>query len=417
MAIDKSIFADLVNTNDRLSSFSDADIKGDVYDWVPTLIPQVDSTMLGGFPLSGRVTEIFGKSSVGKSTLTEEAIKVALSMGVFVVLFDVEGTTSEDRLESVGIDPSQVIVYSPDRKKDGTVEPITVEDVMQELIELPAKLHAKDPNKKIMFVWDTLAMTMPKTIADKGVGEQSVGQQARALSEGFRKATPNLIANGSGLIILNQARDDIGGNPFLSTVKTVGGKAVEHTDSMRLYMSRVKKITPNATDKTDIGHYAQFKFVKSKLGDNGGKFSVAAIMHDDSRGLVGLDFEYNVYLEAQEAGLLPKGTWKSWTIQAGEHKGEEVKHQNKDWVTYLKSDEGQEVLKELWQALIKKEFPKCYPPLFNVNAPLTEDDYPFVKGMQDYYIKIQEGLNMQSQHPNYKFWKARHKDTGKKKVK
>lgn len=85
---------------------------------------------------------------------------------------------------------------------------------MNQLIELPAKLHAKDPNKRILFIWDTLAMTQPALTATKDIGDQQVGQQARALSEGFRKVVPNLVANGAGLVILNQARDDIGGNPF-----------------------------------------------------------------------------------------------------------------------------------------------------------------------------------------------------------
>lgn len=407
LAIDKELFADLVNTNDQLSSFTDADIKGDIYDWVPTMIPSVDATMLGGFPLSGRITEIFGAASSGKSTTTEEAMKIALKMGVFVVLFDVENTTSQERLKGVGVNPDDVILFSPHRAKNGTIDdPITVEDVMNQLIELPAKLHAKDPTKRILFIWDTLAMTQPALTASKDIGDQQVGQQARALSEGFRKVVPNLVANGAGLVILNQARDDIGGNPFLNTVKTVGGKAVEHVDSMRLYMSHIKKITKSASDKVPIGEWSQFKFVKSKIGDNGGKLTPIAVMHDDENQLVGLDFEYNVFQEAVINKILPKGGWKSYTLQEGPNKGKEVKFQSDSgWIDYLKSEEGQEVLKELWQALIKKEFPKCYPALFNTNVPLTEKDFPIIEGLKDYYIKIQESLPVTAQHPNYHFWK------------
>ena len=119
-----------------------------------------------------------------------------------------------------------------------------------------------------------------------------------------------------------------------------------------------------------------------------------------------MDFEYNVFQEAVINKILPKGGWKSYTLQEGPNKGKEVKFQSdRGWIDYLKSEEGQEVLKELWQALIKKEFPKCYPALFNTNVPLTEKDFPIIEGLKDYYIKIQESLPVTAQHPNYHFWK------------
>lgn len=407
MNFNKDLFASLVKDDDRLVAFSDTSA-GEVTDWLPTLLPQVDATMMGGFPLSGRVTEVYGQPSVGKSTLTDAAMSVAQKIGVLVILFDVEGTTSRERLKAVGVDPQYIISYRPVRKKDGTIDPITIEDVFSTIINLSAEVHSKDPHQPMLFVWDTVAMTQPRMVADMSIGQQAVGQQARALSEGIRKVNVNLMGNNASLIALNQARADIGGNAFINEMKTVGGNAWQHEMSLRLAMKRSKKITVSSTDKEEVGHWATLKFAKSKIGDNAGKFALTALLHQ-----TGLDMYYNVFEEAVMNGLVTGTQWKSYQMQEGDNKGQEVKKRNKEWVDFLKSDEGKDVFGDMWRSLVKIEFPKCYPPLFNLNVPLDKNNFPFIGDLQQYYIDIQEKLEPEQQHTNYVVWKKNQKKAKK----
>ncbi|MBT9670521.1 hypothetical protein GPK34_00520 [Secundilactobacillus kimchicus] len=409
MAINTELFASLASNTDQAIVFSDSD-ESAVRDWLPTLIPGLDSVMLGGIPLSGRVTEIYGDPSIGKSTFVGQVMATAQHLGVIPVMFDVEGTTDNNRLKQLGVDPDFVIKIEPKRLKNDTIEPITIEDVFQTIIDMSSENHSRDENQQLLFVWDSVAITQPRMVANQNVGEQSVGQQARALSEGIRKVNANLIGNNASLIALNQSRDDIGGNPFLKQTVTVGGKAWQHEASLRLYMSRGKKIEDS--DKEEIGHNTYLKFVKSKIGDNGGHKAEGALLQKG-----GYDLDYNVYIEALDADLIKGTQWKSYTTTDGV----EVKKRGKDWLPFLKKrrfanvfQEGKEkdeavlaaqVFQELWQGLIKQNFPECYPPLFNLSVPLTEEAYPFIVGMKDYYIHIQESLQPMDQNTNYQLWK------------
>jgi len=217
------LIASLVKEDSRFETFADTDV-AETKDWLPTLVPAIDNVMLGGIPLTGRITEVFGEPSVGKSTMVGNLIGVAQHMGIIPIYFDSEGPTSRTRLEDLGVDTSHILTLKPEKKRDGTITPVTIEDVFKYMISTLAKIHKSRPNQIVLFIWDTVAMTMSNFVANQDVGDQSVGNQARALTEGVRKLNANLIANNGCVIALNQMRADIGGNPMYAKAKTVGGK-------------------------------------------------------------------------------------------------------------------------------------------------------------------------------------------------
>lgn len=408
--LNDGLFASLVDNDKNAVAFSDTD-EALVKDWLPTLIPQVDSVMLGGFPMSGRVTEIFGEPSVGKSTLTHSALAIAQRTGnVVPVIYDIEGTINRERLVELGVDPSRVMTLVPERKRDGTVNQITVEQVIAHMIKTLADVHnsveaeikakKRNPEDKVLvlFIWDTVAMTQANMQASAEVGAQTVGQQSRALSEGIRKLNPNLLANNGALIALNQARADIGGNnPFIKETKTVGGNAWQHEMSLRLLMRAGSKEKASGSDKDNvIGKTVRLSFKKSKVGSNDGAVAEGILLKD-----TGFDLEYNVLQEAKDKKLVTSGAWVKYV----DDNGEIFNKRNADWIGFLKSPEGRPVFTELWQKLIKIDFPECYPPLFNTTLVLSEDKFPFVAGLREYYINIQEQLPIENQNTNYRVWK------------
>ena len=97
----------------RITNYSDTD-QGRVKDYIPTLIPSLDKNLVSGIPASGRVTEVFGLPSSGKSTLMGLVMKNALKMNVIPIYFDVEETMDSERLEGLGVDPSKVITVTPE---------------------------------------------------------------------------------------------------------------------------------------------------------------------------------------------------------------------------------------------------------------------------------------------------------------
>ncbi|QHJ76121.1 MAG: hypothetical protein [Bacteriophage sp.] len=395
------LIASLIKDDDQMVTFNNTDI-ADIEDWLPTLIPGIDAGLTGGVPLSGRATEIFGDPSVGKSTLVMNLIHIAQLFNITVIYFDVENTTSNDRLEELGIDPRTVITRKPKRLKDGTYEPLSIEEIMQTMINYAAKINQAYPNAMTMFVWDTIADTGSIDDLKKTLSETNkVGAQAKALTDGLRRLTVNLAENNACLIAINQVRDDIGSmRPAMYKSKgTAGGNAWQHGMSLRLQMKRGVKIVNNKSDNIEIGHEVLIKFLKSKIASNAAQMAKGYFLQD-----TGFDLEYNVFEEARELGWVKTGRSSRYFDEDG---NEVLAKQTKDFVPYLKSDEGQSLFLDMWERLIKYYFPYCYPPLFNLRAKMTDDMFPRISKLRDYYIKIQEGLPELSRHPLYRKYKKK----------
>lgn len=384
-----------LNGSDNLVTYGSTSM-GEINDWLPTLMPRFDYNLVGGFPASGRVSEVAGKSSAGKSSLMGLMIKNLQKMGGITIYYDVEGTQDASRLEELGADPNQVLTMKPKRLKDGTMEELSVESIGRSIVDTLAKIHEADPNRVVLFVWDTVAMTNSSMQAEGELGQQLVGQQARALAVVGRKIQVNLIANNGMLIALNQARDDFNApNPRYAQLKTVGGKGWEHLLSTRITLQKSSTLKAKTTDTKPIGQITRVKVVKSKVGENWGSDFQSGII-----GKWGYDLELNLVLEGQDAGIISTGRSVKYTNEDGEVL---IGGRNTmDLVEKLKEPENQAIRDQLWQQLIKDFFPQCYPPLFNTTLIMYEEQFPMIKGMREYYIHQQQKLEPKYQEYNYR---------------
>ena len=386
-----------LNKDPKLTTFNQTD-SGEIMDWYPTLIPVFDYNMIGGVPASGRVSQAFGKPSSGKSTFSGNVMKNAIKMGAIVVYFDLEGTQNNSRLEALGVDTSKVLTYTTTRKKDGTMQELSIEEIGKTIIDTLAKVYEADPNQQVLFIWDSVAISDSEMQTNTELGNQVVGQQAKALATVGRKLQVNLIHNNGTLLAINQARDDFNAmNPRYASVKTVGGKGWEHLLSTNISLAQSGKLKAKSTDTEPIGTTTRVKVVKSKVGDNWGSDFTMCII-----GESGYDFEYNLVNSAQENGLISTGRSPKYVND----NGDEIKGSNVyNLVLKLKKPENQAIRDEIWQRLLLMYFPKCYPPLFNTSLFMHEQDFPMIKGLRAYYVQQQEQLPEEQQHYNYKHFK------------
>lgn len=154
----------------------------------------------GGLP-EGRIIEIFGPPSIGKSHIAAQIAKSTQAMGGIVVYIDTENATSVDNLRALGLDISKRFIY---------VDCHCTEQVLQiaESTILKAKAMSKDV--PVTIIWDSVAASSPKAELEGDYEQNSIGLQARAISKGMRKITGVIADQNVLLVCLNQTRVKIG---------------------------------------------------------------------------------------------------------------------------------------------------------------------------------------------------------------
>ena len=181
----------------------------------------------GGYP-EGRIIEISGAPSIGKSHLAYHASAVAQQMGGLVVYVDTENATSPQKLASMGIDVRKRFVYCDSHCTE------EVFSIIESTI-LKAK-QVIDKNVPILVIWDSVAATSPKAELDGEYEDNTIGLQARVISKGMRKITGVIGQNNVTLLCLNQLRSAIGvlhGDPDV----TPGGKSIPYHASVRIKLT------------------------------------------------------------------------------------------------------------------------------------------------------------------------------------
>ncbi|WPF70124.1 UvsX-like recombinase [Bacillus phage BC-VP] len=329
-----------------------------VFDRLPLFLPKIDKILGGGLPF-GRMIEVAGVPSGGKSTFTHHVMRVATALGCICVLIDVEGTSDNERLSSLGIDTSRVLVKQPDPDK-GTA--LTVEEVGQTVEETLQLFSEKFPNVPVVYVWDSVGSTPSMVELEKDFGEQNVGARAKAITQFVTKVTPMVSQSKSLFIGINQVRDDIGGNPMFKTYKVPGGKAWEHAATLRLEIKKKSSIFKGSgANKERLGHTMGVKTQKSKVSR---PFQEAdgTLLAD-----TGIDYEYNIAKMSEDAKVL--GT----TGQSYEYvdaMGVSYKQKKENFIEWLR-DEGSHVRQELLNKLIQVEFPDGYTALKNETLDIS----------------------------------------------
>ena len=206
----------------------------------------------GGLP-EGRIVEIFGPPSIGKSHIAIQIAKSTQDLGGIVVYIDTENATSVENLELLGVDISQRFVY---------VDTHCTEEVLSIAEATILKAKAMDKDVPITIIWDSVAATSPKAELLGDYDKESIGLQARAISKGMRKIT-GVIGNQNVLMIcLNQIRTKIG-VMFGDPTTTPGGKAIPFHSSVRIKLGAGQPIQNK--DKDVIGINVSAKTIKNKV--------------------------------------------------------------------------------------------------------------------------------------------------------
>ena len=199
---------------------------------------------VGGLP-RGRIIEIYGPESSGKTTLTLHAIANVQKAGGIAAFIDAEHALDPDYAQKLGVDIDQLLVSQPD----------TGEQAL-EIADMLIRSGAID-----LVVIDSVAALVPKAEIEGEMGDSHVGLQARLMSQALRKLTGGLNQTKTTAIFINQLREKIGVF-FGSPETTAGGKALKFYASVRLDFRRIETLK----DGTDaVGNRTRVKVVKNKM--------------------------------------------------------------------------------------------------------------------------------------------------------
>jgi recombination protein RecA len=199
---------------------------------------------VGGFP-RGRVIEIFGPESSGKTTLALQVVAEAQRLGGMAAVIDAEHALSPSYSRRLGVDVDNLLVSQPDYGEQAL-----------EICEALVRSSAVD-----VVVVDSVAALVPKSELDGEMGEPTMGLQARLMSQALRKLTAIVSKSQTCLIFINQIREKIGvmfGNPETTT----GGRALKFYSSVRVDIRRIGAIKDG---ETVIGNRTRAKVVKNKV--------------------------------------------------------------------------------------------------------------------------------------------------------
>ena len=224
--------------------------------WVSTGSKQLDYIISnkreGGLP-EGRIIEIFGPPSIGKSHIAIQIARSTQQMGGIVVYIDTENATSVENLGLLGVDITKRFVY---------VDTHCTEEVLSIAEATIIKAKAMDKDVPITIIWDSVAASSPKAELVGDYDQNSIGLQARAISKGMRKITGVIGQTNTLLICLNQIRTNIGvmyGDP----TTTPGGKAIPFHSSVRIKLGAGQRIENKK--KEVIGINVSAKTIKNKV--------------------------------------------------------------------------------------------------------------------------------------------------------
>lgn len=199
---------------------------------------------VGGFP-RGRVSEIYGPESSGKTTLTLHVLAEAQKLGGIAAFIDVEHALDPTYAANIGVDLENLYVSQPDTGEQGL-----------EIVETLVRSNAVD-----VIVVDSVAAMVPRAEIEGDMGDAHVGLQARLMSQALRKLTSVISKSKTAVIFVNQIREKIG-VMFGSPETTPGGRALKFYSSVRVEVRRIESIKQNGEL---LGNRAKVKVVKNKL--------------------------------------------------------------------------------------------------------------------------------------------------------
>ncbi len=261
---------------------------------IPTGCLELDIALgVGGVP-RGRIVEIYGPESSGKTTVALHMIAEAQKAGGAAAFVDAEHALDPAYAKALGVDIDNLYVSQPNTGEEGL-----------EIVEALVRSGAID-----IIVVDSVAALVPKAEIDGLMGDSHVGLQARLMSQALRKLAGVLSKSNTVAIFINQLREKVGvmyGNPEVTT----GGKALKFYATVRMDIRRSEKLT--AGDQ-QIGNKTKIKIVKNKVAP---PFKIAEVEIYYGEGISRTSSIVNL---GAQLGLITKsGSWFSYN---GEHIGQ-----------------------------------------------------------------------------------------------
>ncbi len=214
-------------------------------DTISTGALSLDAALgIGGIP-RGRVCEIFGPESSGKTTLTLHIIANAQKNGGYAAFIDAEHALDPNYARNLGVDIKNLLISQPDSGEQAL-----------EITDTLVRSNALD-----IIVIDSVAALVPRAELEGEMGDSHVGLQARLMSQALRKLTASVSRSNTSVIFINQLREKIGvmfGNPET----TSGGRALKFYTSIRLDIRRIGQVKEGMDN---VGNRVRVKVVKNKL--------------------------------------------------------------------------------------------------------------------------------------------------------
>jgi recombination protein RecA len=275
----------------------------------------LDLALGGGYP-KGRVVEVYGPESSGKTTLTLHAIAEVQKRGGVAAFVDAEHALDPVYAASLGVDIENLLVSQPDTG-----------EMALEIVDQLVRSAAVD-----IVVIDSVAALTPRAEIEGEMGDLAVGSQARLMSQAMRKITGNIGKSGCTVIFLNQLRQKIGvtyGNPETTT----GGNALKFYASVRLDIRRIQTLKRGTEE---YGIRAKVKVAKNKVAP---PFRIAEFDILFGRGISTLGCLLDL---AEETGVVTrKGAWYSY-------EGDNIGQGRDNTITWLEQNPEQaEVIEQL----------------------------------------------------------------------
>ena len=246
-------------------------------------------TGIGGIP-RGRITEIYGPESSGKTTLALHVIANAQKEGGVAAFIDAEHALDPTYAKKLGINLEELLVSQPDSGEQAL-----------EIAETLVRSGAVD-----VVVVDSVAALTPEAEIQGDMGDSHVGLQARLMSQALRKLTAAVSKSNCALIFINQVREKIGmmgyGGPQETTT---GGRALKFYSSMRIEIRNIGQIKGKGDER--IGHKAKVKIVKNKLAPPF-REAIVEVYYGE-----GISREADLLNIGEELGIVKKsGSWYSF---------------------------------------------------------------------------------------------------------
>ncbi len=279
---------------------------------IPTGALTLDLALGGGLP-KGRVIEIYGPESSGKTTLALHAVAEVQKAGGIAAYVDAEHALDPSYSAALGVDIANLLISQPD----------TGESAL-EIVDQLVRSTAVD-----VVVVDSVAALVPRAEIEGEMGDSHMGLQARLMSQALRKITGNIGKSGCTVIFINQLRQKIGVT-YGSPETTTGGQALKYYASVRLDIRRIQTLKKGTEE---FGTRAKVKVAKNKVAP---PFRIAEFDIIFGKGISTLGCL--VDLAEETSVLVRKGAWYSY-------KGENISQGRDNAIKYI--EERPEIAKEL----------------------------------------------------------------------